>query len=76
VHYLTGVHSWEVAGGWVLIGSAIMATYTAGAMMLESAWGRVVLPLGKTRKEANIPGRTVTRPIQFERAEPGIRQGQ
>jgi succinate-acetate transporter protein len=76
VHYLTGGHGWEVAGGWVLIAAAIMATYTAGALMLESAWGRVVLPLGKLRREANIPGRTVTMPIQFERAEPGVRQGQ
>jgi uncharacterized protein len=76
VHYLTGGHGWEVAGGWVLIASAIMATYTAGALMLESAWGRVVLPLGKLKRDASIPGRTVTMPIQFERAEPGVRQGQ
>jgi succinate-acetate transporter protein len=77
VHYLTGVHWWEVAGGWILVGSAIAATYTAGAMLLESTWGRVVLPLGKvTHKEANVPGRRFTEPIQFEHAEPGIRMGQ
>lgn len=76
VHYLTGIHWWEVAGGWILIGSAAAATYTAGAMMLESAWGRVVLPLGKIEKEANVPGNRVTLPIQYEHAEPGIRMGQ
>jgi succinate-acetate transporter protein len=76
VHYLTGTEWWETAGGWILVGSAIAATYTAGAMMLEGAWGRVVLPLGKPEKAANVPGRTITRPIQYEYAEPGVRQGQ
>lgn len=45
-------------------------------MMLEGAWGRVVLPLGKVEREANIPGHTVTRPVSYEHAEPGIRMGQ
>jgi uncharacterized protein len=76
VHYLTGTGWWETAGGWILIGSAIAATYTAGAMMIEGAWGRVLLPLGKLAKEPNIPGRRVTRPIEYEFAEPGVRQGQ
>ena len=76
IHYLTGVGWWQTAGGWILIGSAISAAYTAGAMMLEGAWGRVVLPLGKYEKAANVPGARVTRPIQFEHAEPGVRQGQ
>jgi hypothetical protein len=76
VHYLTGTGWWENAGGWILVGSAIAATYTAGAMMIEGAWGRVVLPLGKLAKDPNIPGRRITRPAQFEFAEPGVRQGQ
>ncbi len=76
VHYLTGVTWWETAGGWILVASAIAATYTAGAMMIEGAWGRVVLPLGKLSKEANIPGRRITRPVEYEFAEPGVRQGQ
>jgi succinate-acetate transporter protein len=76
IHYLTGVHWWEVAGGWILIGSAIAATYTAGAMMLEGAWGRVVLPLGKIERGANVPGARVTLPIEYEHAEPGVRMGQ
>jgi uncharacterized protein len=76
VHYLTGTGWWETAGGWILIGSAAAATYTAGAMMLEQAWGRVVLPLGKVEREANVPGSRVTRPIEYEHAEPGVRMGQ
>lgn len=76
IHYLTGVGWWETAGGWILVASAVAATYTAAAMMLEGAWGRVVLPLGKTEAEANVPGTTFTHPIQFEHAEPGVRMGQ
>jgi uncharacterized protein len=45
-------------------------------MMLESSFGRVVLPLGKPAKSANVPGRTVTRAIEYAQAEPGVRQGQ
>lgn len=72
----TAGEGWLVAGGWVLIGSAIAATYTASAMMLESAAGRVILPLGKYAKKATVPGRTFTTPIEFERGEVGVRQGQ
>jgi uncharacterized protein len=76
IHYLTGTGWWETAGGWILIASAVAATYTAGAMMLEGAWGRVVLPLGKPEREANVPGARMTRPVQYEHTEPGIRMGQ
>lgn len=76
LHYLTGEGWWETAGGWILVGSAVAATYTAGAMMLEGAWGKVVLPLGKAEREANVPGTKITRPIQYEHAEPGVRMGQ
>jgi uncharacterized protein len=76
VHFLTGIGWWETAGGWVLVGSAIAATYTAGAMMLEAAFGYVLLPLGKKEREANVPGSGITNPIEYERGEPGIRQGQ
>lgn len=76
VHYLTGTGWWETVGGWILIASAIAATYTAGAMMIEGAWGRVLLPLGKLDREANIPGRRITHPVGYEFAEPGVRQGQ
>jgi hypothetical protein len=45
-------------------------------MMMEGTFGRVVLPLGKLRKAANVPGREFTIPIEWERGEPGIRHGQ
>jgi hypothetical protein len=45
-------------------------------MMLASTFGRVILPVGKYRKEANVPGGTHTYPIQFALGEPGVKQGQ
>jgi uncharacterized protein len=76
VGYLTGGSSWLTAGGWVLVASAVFAWYTASAMMIESTFGRVVLPLGKLSKSANVPGRVAHQPIEFELGEPGVRHGQ
>jgi succinate-acetate transporter protein len=76
VFYTVGGSGWEKVGGYVTMASAFMAFYTASAMMLASTFGRVILPLGKYRKEANLPGRQHTYPIQFELGEPGVRQGQ
>jgi hypothetical protein len=40
------------------VGAGTLALHylTGEAMMLASAWGRVVLPLGKVEREANVPG--------------------
>lgn len=76
IGYLVGVHGWLVAGGWVLFASAICAFYTASAMMWKSSFGRVMLPLGNLEREANIPGRGYTHPIEYHYGEPGIRKGQ
>jgi succinate-acetate transporter protein len=76
VYYLTGTHSWETAAGWVLLVSSWLAFYVASAMMLESAAGRVVLPLGKLNVAANKPGSRITHPIEWTLGEPGIRHGQ
>lgn len=76
VGYLTGGAGWLTAGGWVLFASAVLAWYTASAMMIESTFGRVVLPLGKTSRTANVPGRVAHQPIEFALGEPGVRHGQ
>jgi succinate-acetate transporter protein len=76
VFYLVGGTGWEKAGGYVTMASAFTAFYTATAMMFASTFGRVILPLGKFRKEANVPGGQTTYPIQFELGEPGVKQGQ
>jgi uncharacterized protein len=76
VFYLVGGTGWEHAAGWVLLASAVCAFYTATAMLLKWSYGRVVLPLGEPRREANVPGTRFTRVIEFERGEPGVKQGQ
>ena len=76
VFYLLGGSGWEKVGGYVTMASAFTAFYAASAMMLASAFGRVVLPVGKYRREANVPGGQHTYPIQFALGEPGVKQGQ
>lgn len=76
VYFLTGVHGWEVGAGWVLQVSAWLAAYTGFAMMLEGSAGKVILPLGALKKDANIPGHHEHVPLQFASGEPGVRHGQ
>jgi succinate-acetate transporter protein len=76
VGYLVGGTGWIQAGGWVLAGSAVIAFYAASALMLKAAYGRVILPVGELKKEANIPGRQYTHPIEYHYGEPGVKMGQ
>jgi succinate-acetate transporter protein len=76
VFYTLGGTGWEYAGGYVTMASAFTAFYAATAMMVASTFGRVIFPLGKYRKQANLPGGKAMFPIQFELGEPGVRQGQ
>jgi hypothetical protein len=36
----------KALGGWFLVGSAFFAYYTGAALVVNSSWGRTVLPLG------------------------------
>lgn len=74
--YILGGSGWEKVGGYVTMASAFTAFYAASAMMLASTFGRVILPTGKYRKDANVPGGTHMYPIQFALGEPGVKQGQ
>ena len=74
--FIYGSHGWVQVAGWLFVISAGCAWYTATAMMLAAAGGRVVLPLGKYTRSANIPGRKPMRPIELEWAEPGVKMGQ
>jgi succinate-acetate transporter protein len=74
--FIYGSHGWTEVAGWVLVFSAGFAWYTATAMMLAAAGGRVVLPLGDYTKEGNLPGRRPMRSIELEWAEPGVKMGQ
>jgi hypothetical protein len=76
VFYILGGSGWEKVGGYVTMASAFTAFYVASAMMLASTFGRVILPTGKYRRDASVPGGTRTYPIQFALGEPGVKQGQ
>lgn len=76
VFYLLGGKGWEDAGGYVTMAAAFTAFYTATAMLLANTFGRVIFPLGKYRKQANVPGGRPTYPIEFELGEPGVKRGQ
>jgi succinate-acetate transporter protein len=78
VFWLGGGHWAANAAAWSWLVSAWLAWYTATALMLESAYGRVILPLGKfaAPRVSNRPGAEFVLPLQFERGEPGVRMGQ
>lgn len=62
--------------GWLFVVAAILAWYTATAMMLLAGAGKVILPLGKPKQEANMPGGQPVKPMELEWAEPGVKKGQ
>jgi succinate-acetate transporter protein len=74
--FIYGSHGWAQVAGWVFVFSAGLAWYMVAAMLLAAVTGRVVLPLFKYKREANVPGRRPTMPVQLEWAEPGIKMGQ
>lgn len=76
IRFLLGGDGWEQAAGWVLLASAFLAAYTAGAMMIAAAWGRTILPVGEYRKAANVPGGRPLRTLEYELGEPGVKHGQ
>jgi succinate-acetate transporter protein len=71
-----GSTGWVKVAGWLFVIAAILAWYTATAMMLLAGAGKVILPLGKPKKEANVPGSQPVKPIQLEWGEPGVKKGQ
>lgn len=63
-------------GGWLFVAAAVVAVYTAAAMMFEGSFGRTILPLGKYRADANVPGRRASRPLGYAQGQPGVKAGQ
>lgn len=76
IAFLNSSKGTEHLAGWLFVISAILAWYTATAMMLKAAAGKVVLPLFKKEMEANKPGAEPTRAIELAWGEPGVKQGQ
>ena len=45
-------------------------------VLVAASFGRTILPTGRIRKAANVPGRAPLVPIEFEYGEPGVHMGQ
>lgn len=63
-------------GGWLFVASAVLALYVAASMMFENTFGRTILPTGKYRASANVPGGRGMRPLEYKYGEPGVKIGQ
>jgi hypothetical protein len=74
--FFAGNLSITEAGGWLFVASALAAWLLGTGMMMEHSFGRVIIPLGKWSKDANVPGRAPTTPIQHATGMPGVRVGQ
>lgn len=74
--FIAGSHTTVVAAGWVLVASVGAAIYTGAALTFTDTYGRTILPLGKFKKDANVPGRVVTHSIEYPGGMPGVRVGQ
>lgn len=51
---LTGIPALSTAAGWVFIFAAVAGWWTASGLLLKSVFGRVILPIGETRRSADI----------------------
>ncbi len=65
-----GGGGWVVIAGWIFFFSALIAYYTATALMLEAVYHKPVLPVFKMRPAAQAP--------EFNAGigEPGVKKGQ
>jgi uncharacterized protein len=75
VGQIADISAWRTAGAYFFIASAVLAWYVATALMLESSFRRVVLPMGKVAGP-NRPGQQPRQVIQFTAGEPGVKVGQ
>lgn len=64
------------AGGVLFVIAAAAAWLTAGAMVLEHAFGRAVIPLGKWPARGGVQVARGTDPIEYPAGMPGVRVGQ
>ncbi len=76
IGWIGGVAWCLTVAGWLFVFSAGFAWYIASAMMLKGSFGRTILPTGELQVEANVPGRSATEPVEYERGMPGSRVGQ
>jgi succinate-acetate transporter protein len=78
--FWAGSPTWTKVGAWLFVFGACFAWYTAAMVLLEYAWGRVILPLGvipglmkKLPPAANRPGTRLSMPVEYAGGQPGTR---
>ncbi|GAA5183340.1 GPR1/FUN34/YaaH family transporter [Rugosimonospora acidiphila] len=76
VGMISGSSAWRTTGAYIFIASAVLGWYTATAIMFESTFKRVVLPVGRVGGSTNRPGGLPGEPIQYRAGEPGVKIGQ
>jgi succinate-acetate transporter protein len=77
--FWAGSTPWIDVGAWLFVFGACFAWYTGAMVLLEYAWGRVILPLGvipglmKLPAAANRPGTRLSSPVEYAGGQPGTR---
>jgi succinate-acetate transporter protein len=77
--FWAGSPGWTKVGAWLFVFGACFAWYTGAMVLLEYAWGRVVLPFGvipglmKLPATANVPGARLSAPVEYALGQPGTR---
>ncbi|HEY7291027.1 MAG TPA: acetate uptake transporter [Vicinamibacterales bacterium] len=69
IAFFAGSHAWLMLASYILMLSAIAAWYAASALMLDTAYGRQVWPVGKPSMP-ELPG------FAMGLGEPGVIRGQ
>ena len=64
---LLGSSGWQQVAGWVFVAAAALSFYVGAALMLNTVYGKVALPLLR-RGEAD--------PIEYALGDPGVKVGQ
>jgi succinate-acetate transporter protein len=64
---LTASPGWEHVAGWLFVAAAALAFYVGAALMLDTVYGKVALPLLR-RPSAD--------PVEYPRGDPGVKVGQ
>jgi succinate-acetate transporter protein len=72
----SGNKTWTDVAAWFFVVGACAAWYVGAVALLASAWRRVVLPLGRYRRQPNVPGAEVEFVSEYVGGQPGVRQGQ
>jgi succinate-acetate transporter protein len=62
-----GSATWQEIAGWLFVAAAAFSFYVGAALMLDTVYGKAVLPLLR---------RGQAEPIAYEGGDPGVKVGQ